>query len=970
MLKDPRVVPVLPTNSSYQKFLHSLGPNDWMITAWDDSLLVGARAVAPFPDSVEFKSFSDVVQRVGMLLRDPTSSLATGAQIEAAIEAACLTLPEDSPFYESRLHRGFHQSLYETLEEMRQWGIHTLDIEEVAAASPDPAFSKWMLSLAHVSERCEETLGQMGRFLLTRVLQRQLHRSLPPGATIDPLPRLLVLAGNKRAPAFCRWLRWVASLGCEVIVVVETLGEANSLFGHANRVAEDMGCTLETPFSSLWTQGLFVPGSDLPDHTPEVVIKTCPDLPTEAEWAIRETMRAMDAGTPPDEISLVVLDGQRHVPYLLWASQMHKLPIEARFRWPLKSNSFIRFLLDLLKVLSGADVRELVPILSSSYLQSDRELHGQFREIIFKASTSSQPWLSLLNALREKFETVPWLGQFVEWRLQNMAERRSMSDWGQEFRKFMLMEPIPDKILSHESLTQDRDVRAKNRAETLLNHHASVYDASQSPSLTLPEFVSRIDKIWGQEEWILPVQAPMGVRLVTDVSQAPLTRVAIVLGVTEGVLPSRRTEDSVLPDVYRHEINRLLPEHPDLRDSFAKAQEDREKFVRVCSLPSEKLILMSALASEDSLYTPSGYLDEVRRVAEGRCVHEDFTGQEPIPSAEACVTPRDLRLRRALDAEEKWRWNPVLQSETASSLVRADLSTPIRPREFAAVLECPFASACRHRLELKDRKQRDMWKAYANMPARARLGQQPDRDQAERAMEAGIKEAIEEIAPHIHPGQLTRVDRALRIAADRWIDREFGLREMWNLTPNNVKHHVPLGDESGTRSRIALKSGRKLEFKYHFDTLIQIPEAFVGVQYGRSNPIKSAGADDDSGSVPLLDRPSAFECVLVMMLLAGRDKNAALLFDSQATTLGLSVIADDVPSFLKAKHPEVIFKQQRFRGVRNEIIRAVMAVLESGAESLISGNMTPNPGAHCDGCSYGDLCRSAHRGGAKAEASA
>jgi hypothetical protein len=193
-----RVIPVLPTNSSYKEFLHSLGTNDWLVTAWDDSLLVGARAVAPFPESLDFKSFSDVVQRMGLLLRDPTSSLATGAQIEAAIEAACVTLPESSPFFASRIHRGFHQSLYETLEELRQWQIHTIDIEEAASDVEDSDFSQWMLSLAHVSERCEETLAQMGRFLLTRVMQRQLYRTLPPGATMDPLPRLL--SGSSGSP--------------------------------------------------------------------------------------------------------------------------------------------------------------------------------------------------------------------------------------------------------------------------------------------------------------------------------------------------------------------------------------------------------------------------------------------------------------------------------------------------------------------------------------------------------------------------------------------------------------------------------------------------------------------------------------------------------------------------------------------------------------------------------------------------
>ncbi len=936
-----------------------MGTNDWLVTAWDDSLLVGARAVAPFPESLDFKSFSDVVQRMGLLLRDPTSSLATGAQIEAAIEAACVTLPESSPFFASRIHRGFHQSLYETLEELRQWQIHTIDIEEAASDVEDSDFSQWMLSLAHVSERCEETLAQMGRFLLTRVMQRQLYRTLPPGATMDPLPRLLVLAGNKRAPAFCQWLKWVASLGCEVVVVVESLGADHPLFQNAHLVASDLGCELETLGSSTWAQAIFVPDALPPVESPDVTIITCPDLPTESEWAIRETMKAMDAGTPPDEISIVVLDGQRHVPYLLSASQLHKLPIEARFRWPLKSNSFIRFLLDFLKVLSGTDVRELVPILSSSYLQSDREIHERLRETIFQANTSNNPWLSLVNLLREKFDPVPWLGQFVEWRLLNVSERRSMADWGQEFRRIMLMEPIPDKILSHESLTQDRDVRAKNRAETLLNHHASVYDAADGPKLTLSEFVGRLDRMWGQEEWILPVQAPAGVRLVNQVSQAPTTRVSIVLGMTEGVLPSRRTEDPVLPDVYRHQLNLVLKEHQDLPDSFSKVVGDREKFVRVCSLPSEKLILMSALASEDSLFTPSGFLDEVRRVVGAKCTEMDVTGQEPVPTRDKCVTPRDARLRRALDAEERWNWDPALHEKESADLIRADLNKPVRPREFAAVLECSFASACRHRLELKDRKSRDLFKTYANMPARARLGQQPDRDQAESAMAAAIKEAIEEIAPKIHPGQLARVDRALRIASDRWIDREFALREMWDLGSSSVQHNVPLGDDTGTRDRLPLKSGRKLQFKYKFDTLIQIPDATIGVQYGRSNPIRSGGADIESGSIPLLDQPSAFECVLVMMLLAGRDRNAALLFDTQASSLTLSTIADDVPMFLKAKHPDLLVKHQRFRGVRNEIIRSVMAMLELGADRLVSGDMTPNPGVHCKNCSYGDLCRSA-----------
>jgi hypothetical protein len=96
-----------------------------------------------------------------------------------------------------------------------------------------------------------------------------------------------------------------------------------------------------------------------------------------------------------------------------------------------------------------------------------------------------------------------------------------------------------------------------------------------------------------------------------------------------------------------------------------------------------------------------------------------------------------------------------------------------------------------------------------------------------------------------------------------------------------------------------------------------------------------------------------------MMLLAGRDRNAALLFDTQASSLTLSTIADDVPMFLKAKHPDLLVKHQRFRGVRNEIIRSVMAMLELGADRLVSGDMTPNPGVHCKNCSYGDLCRSA-----------
>lgn len=767
-----------------------------------------------------------------------------------------------------------------------------------------------------------------------------------PAPDLSSLGRVFVLAGSENVPLYTQWLSWLASGGASVVVAIEHLGGGSPLFAGGKEIARSLDAPIPDLAETPWYGEIFHAGSR-PGEPLDVRVSSTADPLSECEWAIRGCIEAIGRGFMPHRIAVIARDTETYVPLLTLSAARLGAPLTASVRVPLATIGFASLTASLLASLASPDVRPLSRIALSSYFGLDADARSVVREAISAACRGAdRSWDMLVDwAETESDDRAGWLRPILRWRDEALREPVPMAQWIERLRALWQTPPLPETVSGSVNPTQERDVRARNAMERALVDRALVEDPLRERALGLRQFASLCDRLWGEEEVALPAATLRGVQVVSSPEQLGECEAVFVLGMLEGVIPRRRSEDPILSDEERLALADLLPRHPKLPTSFDRARSERDVFVRMCASAERLLAFSYPQVDDDRDNVPAFYLSRIAQVF-SPSVSRDYPRSLVAPLVHDCKSPADLALRRALDGPRARLAPATLESEEARAALVAPLEAGIEPREFEAVRSCPFMSSCRHRLGVFPSARRTAWARLRRLAIQAGLAVQRDPDSARIALEKALEEDRVGLAGTLDDWESSLLDSAGKRLIPGLVDREFRARSLWHADDQERTADVKLAGPD-FRDEIQV-SGRKVRIQSRASALSKIQG------YRVLHLFESSVPDDKTGDEAARER---FKYRLGLTLLPAYTpeglaaevdglngsrtlflvprREGTMPHGDASAGLKVSVLGDTLQDF--------------FSGVKSRLAESV--------EALAAPTMEVRPGDSCDRCDYGELCR-------------
>lgn len=919
---DPSEVLALIT-----KFSSEMGT----ITAFDDVRIALVRDLGYDDSKCELVAFGDLMGRALLEMGGRPAALPTRGQTRAAIRLACEGLPESSAFYACRSFAGFHDSLADTLKELHHWGIDAAALDLAAQAADGPLKSRLEALLA--VERSEiETMERIGRVPSSRRAEALIE--LPPGES-PHFKRLLVLAGSDFYPVELRALKKLSEIGVAVTVAVDWSPQG---FAGTNEITLALGQSQKPPRKAIWTNALF--GMTPAKNGPEVVIFSAADSLSECEWALRLCQQEhSEQGVPEHRIVICATDPDHQIPLLVASAKRLGIGLNAPMPMPLLSNGFATLICKLLEMLASDNLYRLPAVATSTYLRSD---HAVRRTMLDEAldwqSRQLEPWAELSLFANEKREELPWLWPMLLWRERACAAQRTLSEWHAMLEEFMHLEVLEAAAQDSTSSKREYDARAHTGLLRALADFAPSYDSRHGKNLTFSQFVAVANSLW-RDETIMQSNERRGFRVVSDPLRIGVADVVVALGMLEGTIPRRRTEDAILGDEDRHALHGLLPHFPPLHDSFFEARAQRDRLVRICASARKKLILSYAQTEGDRDNVPTSYLHEIERALPRKVHKRDFPHRLVVPDLDECRFAEDLAIRKALDDPQRDRLTAGLESEDAKSMIRPDFAQGVRIAELKEALECPFQSAAHHRLNLRARKL-ELERKLRRLPIRAGILSAPTPEAVRNALCAERDTMIAEEAPYRKEWEMRLLEAGADRMIDAWVNSQTNVLAVWK--PKDAAMGVELGSASiGNGIRL---QGRAVVFLGTVDGLSQIG-GYKTIHYFRDVKVDElTDADRMMMGVhyQLLSGKTEAKIAFEFASPKGRklvhleDGKVAGVFSKSGSGLTYASLGLDAATLTK---------------VANQQIAAAGKILNSA-------KMKATPGEHCRHCDLGELCRS------------
>jgi hypothetical protein len=912
------------------------------VTAFSDQALRVCKSLVP-ADALEFEPFGTVAGRFLSLAGGRAMPLAQGGHTRAAIEAACLSLPESSPFYASARFAGTHKRIGAALDELRDWRIDAEHLETISQ-SASPALQEKLRSLAFVQRDVTETLARIGRH---RNADR-LEEALMLEASLTTAPPLFIMADVLEAPLHLAWLKWAAGSGADITVVVTAPNEGSALFKNVARAAEALDSKMTragTPnelVANLF-QGEVASGTPLDVH-----VVSAADPLAEAEWALRSILAELADGGEPSRVAIYSRDTEGYVPLLEAAALRLQVPISSGRRISLVSNSFTRLTLEILEFCAGDDVRRLSSIVRSSYLsvsQEDREKLTDAVKLCFRQGELQ--WQALEQFALENDELFTWLPPLLEWRSICRKDAAPIKDWLDRLQEFG-QQPWHEEALRGTSETNVRDGYAQSAIQRTLAQYASIHRVRGDRPFNLKQFVRLCRQLWEDSEVTTP-SVDNGVQVVSSTAGIGDVDSLYVLGMLEGVFPRRRSEDPVLTDDERQEISSLLELQPPLKNSHDKAFSEREEFYRLCGAAGKKLVLSYPQTEDDRDNVRAFYLAEVERAMQGRIKAEDYPRTTFVP--EDPIAETDARLAEALEGPRDKPLPNELTTGEAKVAVASGAQDGVFPRELRDVLQCPFRYLAHHNLGVRPNRRRSRWFHIYRLPAKSGLAKVPFREAAQAELEKRLEQELDLLYADAPPHDLSLIRSGGGRMIEEWLEREFAARELW---PRDEFYEEAGFDGEGMRKDFPF-AGSTVRLKGRFPALSQRNGYKVLHLFRASEPWSDQQVRTDN-PWERLEEGDAFELGLYLAALYSRGGNVGIEIDSASGTRNLFLLP----------RPQEQMRSDAARGFKvtaidrdyqNELFRKVKENANSALVRIQEAQVGAEPGDYCYTCEYGELCR-------------
>jgi hypothetical protein len=934
-----RVIGVPASGSGLKRALAKYVKDGTVVTSFDDAKLKALQQLCPDDVDAEFPPFGDLVGRFLTMLGEPIARLCPRGQLQAAVEFACKDLPADSPMAESSNYPGTSELITERLAELRDWGVTSEELGELAE-SASPSLGEKLRSLLAVDTDVRRVLEETNRQFASTRVERCL--AVPPAIDV-PIKRVVLAVAGEEKPLYETWLQWIAGFGIEVIVLVDRVPGADHLFGVSARCAERMRAKIEDGKEEHWCASLFT--DQTAKDPPDVVIVDTADPLSEAEWAIRGCLAQMSAGVLPHRIAVFARNADEYAPLLLASAERHGVPVSAATTAPLLTNGFAALVLGCLEALAGNDVRALGRLAHSSYLRSDLEKNAELIEATRAAFVQGEnQWSAMNDWAASHGDEFAWLRAVLTWREQAVASRTGVSGWWRRMHELVAATQIVDASIEAAGDTALRDNNAQTVLLRSINDHAFVYDRSGRPELSLSGFVRTARALWENETVAIPPR-PNGVVLVSNTSALTAYEVLFVVGMLEGTLPRRRSEDPILFDTERQELSLLLCRPWRLPDSRDRAAAERDEFVRICSAASKRLVFSFPQTDDERDNVPAFYLEEVARACP-KTERSPRPRSQFVPSLEECASRADEVVRKALDAPRAAIEPPLLTTEIAKNAVRPVFEQGVAPEELSRALVCPFQSTARHRLRLFAPARRRLMRSLRDLPTD--LATSPNPVEAKKRLDRAIDEYLQRMYPEFEPWELAMLGSAARRLAEEWVEREFRARKLWReegeethpqvaLDEHGLKNELRVGDKNvklrGKAAALTLRKGYSVLRFYDAATpeLMEVTE------------------------VPKDNEHAFLYGIYLMAQLHLSSRNPCVEvdgMDGKRVLAGFKDIRRSLPHD-PASGIEVV----RVSDSRDVFFQNVKARMKEAVEVLDRADMRAIPGRQCEPCQYGELCR-------------
>ena len=933
-----RVVGVPPSGPGLRRALAKLVEREAVVTALDDTKLYALQRLVPSEREAEFAPIGDLVGRFLTMMGEPIARLCPRGQLRATVDLTCRDLPSDSPLAASSRFRGTADLIVERLGEFRDWQITS---NQLAAAAHDaqPQLAEKLLTLASIEDSVravlDETNRQFAADRVTRCLELTQDRTVP-------IKQVVAAVGRTEKPLYEAWLRWLTGFGIEVVVLVDHIA-GSSVFGSSQRVADRFGAPIEPSEPGSWCKALF--SEDAAKDPPTITIMDCADPLSESEWAVRTCLAAVESGVMPHKIGVFARGSEQYAPLLQSAGDRLGLPISSNLTVPLLTNGFASVVLRSLEALAGDDVRSLARLAHSSYLRTGLTRDNELLQAARTAYTSGpEQWSHLAAWARSQGEELEWLRTMLVWREAAMGSRANLSGWLLRLRELVGASQMSDASVGR-SDTRDRDVRAQTVLQRSISDLAYIYDRSQRPELSLATFAQLARETW--EDAMMVVDGkPNGVGVVSNTAALTEYDLLVVVGMLEGTLPRRRSEDPLLFDDDRAMLSRLLGLTSPLPDSRSDSVAERDEFVRICSAASSGLVFSYPQTDDNRDNVPAFYLEETKRACPHIDVHKPRS--QFVPPAGEARTASDVTLRAALDGHRKPLEPPLLTTDRARAAVRPVFEAGVAPEELARALVCPFQSSSRFRLRIVAPARRRLMRSLRDLPAQADLVTSTDRETARAAFTRAIDTYLEEVYTEFEPWEIAMLRAAARRMADEWVDREFRARDLWQEEGETTYTDVSL-DEHGLKNELKVGE-RRLKLRGKATSLKQRQGYSVLSFFDSSTPSLAESTDVNE------DNEDAFLYGLYLMSqlhLAPRNPTVEVDgMDGKRVLAGFGSVRSSLPH-----DPKSGLEVVRVSDSRDVYFQNVMARLRQAVAVLDQADMRAVPGKHCEPCPYGELCR-------------
>lgn len=746
-------------------------PERCLITSFDDSRLRLLKdQIRDDDDSLEFISFGEAIGRFLLCLGAPTGRMCTRGRETSLVSVWAADLGADSALGRSLRYPGAAEKVADVLHELRDWGW-TADELRAACQSASPALQRRLVDIEFLESQIEDRLK--GTSLRFAVDSARKCMALKAKCKL-PYPDIVVLVGDEDRPVFEQWLLWAAEQGVRVTVALDASAAHPRMFSGAKRIAERLGVRWVDDHESHWTDALF--NDRTASELPHVEFWHMPDRLAECETALRYCIKRQQEGVFPFRIGIYARDAELYAPLLITAAERLGVPLRANLTAPLMTNGFARLVLQTLEALASDDVRKLSRIAGSGYLGLSTAQRSELWSCLIQAYRAQQAqWTKLTEWAESAGEAYDWLRHILGWRAE-VQEPCSLGGWLDRLRSLIGGTVFVDWAVD-DSPTQTQDLYAQTVLHRSLAEHAFAYD-SRMPQASLPEFAQVARRVWEQARSTQPGQDD-GVVFVSNSSMLGELDTLYVLGLLEGIMPRRRSEDPLLSDDHRQELSDAAPHLTPLLTSRERILRERDEFLRLCATPTSQLVLSYPKTTDDQDNVPAFYMSEVRRALDGRYTELDLPRQRVVPEPAECVAPKDLDLALALFAPAHPAEVPELTIPALWARVRPEAGKPVFLEELRAARACLFQAAARHRLRLFRSRLRMTVHRMTNLPLDAGLASQPTPELANLALNDALEEFISTHWAALEAWEVKLLRFAGESLIQGWVEREFAARSLW-----------------------------------------------------------------------------------------------------------------------------------------------------------------------------------------------